>query len=74
MPDEHPQSGGEGDPRSGERPDSPDRLAEELEQRTAELQRRAEELEQEIDRAAEEWRRKREDPDVPGARPPRDRR
>ena len=48
----------------------PDKLADHLEEEADDLERRSEKLEEKTGDVAQEWERKRSDPNVPGA-PPR---
>ena len=48
----------------------PGELADQLEKEADELDERARKLDDETDEAAQEWERKRADPNVPGAPPP----
>jgi hypothetical protein len=48
----------------------PGELADHLEDEADELEQRSEKLEEETDDVAQEWERKRADPNVPGAQPP----
>jgi hypothetical protein len=48
----------------------PGKLADNLEQEADELEQRSDKLEEEAEDVAQEWERKRSDPNVPGA-PPR---
>ncbi|HWE34486.1 MAG TPA: hypothetical protein VG410_13425 [Solirubrobacteraceae bacterium] len=47
----------------------PDKLADELEHQTNRLERSADELGHEIEDVRSDWKRKRNDPNVPGAPP-----
>lgn len=49
----------------------PERLADELEEEAGTLERRSEELHEKVEEARQDWERKRADPGVPGAPPPR---
>jgi chromosome segregation ATPase len=46
-----------------------EKLANELERERADMEHQAEKLEDEIDEVRDEWRRRRDDPAVPGAEP-----
>lgn len=49
----------------------PDKLADDLEEQADDLQERSENLKERTEDVAQDWERKRSDPNVPGA-PPRD--
>jgi hypothetical protein len=49
-----------------------ERLADDLEQQADDLERHSEELRQRAEDASQDWRRKRSDPNVPGAPAPDD--
>ncbi|HWF51721.1 MAG TPA: hypothetical protein VG294_13870 [Solirubrobacteraceae bacterium] len=50
----------------------PDKLARKRERETDELEQRSDSLEREISDVRQDWQRKRQDPDIPGALPPED--
>jgi hypothetical protein len=55
---------------SAKRPERvPDQLARELERETGHLEQHAKELGKEIDDVRQDWKRKRNDPNIPGAPP-----
>lgn len=48
----------------------PEKLADHLEEEGDDLERQRDKLEQQTEDAAQDWQRKRADPNVPGAPPP----